>query len=605
MTLPVVAVDQGNTAPSVRIPVVSDSTKTDPGRNENVALARQLVSRGAFMSAADLLESEYAGRNRSPAVINLLLTCYRELKAYSKAEVLLKRQIRRQPGVFMYYSNLLELYLITGEDAEVEPMLDTINAHFPVHQDYMKIQLRLLIEYGRTGQALALIEEGRRELQREDLFSSEAASIYEILQDYRHAVNEYYRLAAGDSLMSKIAERGLSTLIRYPGAAPEVILALTDILKDEPTNVFANKMLLEAYNRNQQYVKAFAICIALDSLIEAGGKEVYNYIRRCCDRKLHQQVIDASEFIESQDFDKGVISQYKFFYAEALAGVGRYRDALMHYNEIEKTYTHLRDKAAALLEMGNIHRYHLHEVDSARHYYREITNRFHQGVPYIKAMLELANLHVVDGNLEKARQSYEALSNIQLNRDYLEYISYMLAMIHFFEKNFAEAEMGFRKLIEDYPRGYYVNDALMHSLIIGENALGAAPALESFADAEYFAERLMPDSVEHRLVRIRELDYSPILGLTGYRLATFYLQSSDTSTALAIIKDMEDNYAEDYYFPYCLKLKGDIYAADETMRESAIEIYRVLLEKYGMYPFIGEVRDTLQRLKGYQPPGHS
>ncbi len=300
-----------------------------------------------------------------------------------------------------------------------------------------------------------------------------------------------------------------------------------------------------------------------------------------------------------------LIAQYKFFYAEALVGVGRYQEALANYDEIEKNYTHLRDKAAALLGMGNVYRYYLHDMDSARYYYTEITDRFRQGFPYIKSMMELAHLHVVDGNLEQAKQAYETLSDVKLNRDYLEFISYMLAMISFFDKDFASAELGFRKLIEEYPRGYYVNDALMHSLIIGENALGAAPALESFADAEYFEERLMPDSVENRLVRIREMDYSPIFGLASYRLAEFYVQQGDTASALTLIGEMENKYAEDYYYPYCLKLKGDLYAVDEKMRDGAVAIYKELLEKYGMYPFIGEVRDTIQRLEGYHPPDQS
>ncbi|MBN2227184.1 MAG: hypothetical protein JW763_07445 [candidate division Zixibacteria bacterium] len=599
------AVEQGSTITPARIPVESDSTESGQSRNENVALARQLVSRGAYISAADLLENEYANKNHSLAVINLLLTCYMELKAYNKAEVLLKRQIRDLPDVFMYYTKLLELYLMTGEDAEIGPMLDTINAHFPIHEDYLKVQLRLLIEFGRTDQALSIIENARRELKKDKLFSLEAASIFEIQRDYGRAVREYCRLSDGDSLTVLTAERGLSALIRYPGAAPDVISALTDILAGAPNSVFANKMLLEAYSHNQQYADAFAICVALDSLTDAKGTEVFNYIRRCRERKLHQQVIDASEYIESQDFDKGLISQYKFFYAEALVGTGRYQEALTNFNEIEKNYTHLRDKAEALLGIANVFRYFLHELDSARYYYTEITSRFKQGVPYIRSILELANLHVAEGDLAQARQSYETLAAMQLNQDILEYVSYMLAMIHFYEKDFASAELGFRKLIEDYPRGYYVNDALMHSLIIGENALGAASALEDFADAEYFEERLMPDSVENRLMRIREMDYSAVFGLASYRLAEFYVQKGDTSSALTLIAEMEDKYTEDYYFPYCLKLKGDIYAADEKMRNDAVTVYTELLERYGMYPFIGEVRDSLQRLDGYHPPGQS
>ncbi|UCD16688.1 MAG: hypothetical protein JSV44_09530 [Candidatus Zixiibacteriota bacterium] len=599
----IAAGSEPNIQSSPKIRVERDTT--EQLGSEELNLARQLVAQGAYISAADLLEAEYAQKHRTPNVISLLLTCYMELKAYSRAEVLLKRQILRSPDQYLYYVKLLELYLKTAEDSAATATVSEIRASFPGNPDIAGSVLRLLIEYGRTEPALKLIAQARLEFERESLFNFEAASIYEMQQLYGQAVQEYFRVASGDSATIAGVEKRMAALIRFPGAAPEVIEALRKILVDAPNNVFAVKILLEAYTRNQQFAEAFDVSIHLDSLTGSNGRELFNYIRRCLERKLYRQVIDAAGYLEQKDYDKTAISQYRFFYAEALVGLGQYDQALTQYTNIADSSPNLRDKVEALLAIGDIYRYNYRSHDSARVFYNRILSESRIGNAHLKALMELAQLHLVEGNLDQAKQAFEELAESRIDAETLEYFDYTLALIDFYRHEFAEAELGFRKVMANYPRGFYVNDALMHSLVIGENALGASEALISFADAEFFEVRLMPDSAESRLKLIRQLPFSPLFGLASYRLAEHYLNRPDTAGALAVIADIEANHADDYYYPYCLKLKGDIYFATRLRHEAASEIYRTLLENYNMYPFIGEIRDKLQRLEGYRVPGQS
>jgi tetratricopeptide (TPR) repeat protein len=155
----------------------------------------------------------------------------------------------------------------------------------------------------------------------------------------------------------------------------------------------------------------------------------------------------------------------------------------------------------------------------------------------------------------------------------------------------------------DYPRGFYFNDAIINTLVISEAVMASPELLDLYSQAQYFDARLMPDSVEARYKAILAAGNSSMLGLTAYRLASFYIAGGRSEEALGVNGEIEKFYADNYFYPYCLKLKGDILFAQSERRGEAAELYRLILEKYSTYPFTGEVREKLQILEGYRVPG--
>lgn len=81
-----------------------------------------------------------------------------------------------------------------------------------------------------------------------------------------------------------------------------------------------------------------------------------------------------------------------------------------------------------------------------------------------------------------------------------------------------------------------------------------------------------------------------------YKLYNLNISKADTTKAIAIIEQMENNFPKSYYLPYCLKAKADILMFNYESNEQAKDIYRTLLEKYSNYPFISEVRKILREV---------
>ncbi len=585
--------DQNRVAPRI----IMEKERPDTALvDDDLTLPRQLMSRGAFISAAGLLEDLYAADPENRETVNLLLNCYFELKAYSKAELLLQRILERFPFEYPYHMRLLDLYLKSGVDSTISLQIGNMLGKFPGNPDMYRAIITKLIEYGFNDKALQMIENGRREFSNNSLFALERASLFENKGEYYNAAMEYYGAVGLDSLLRTEADRKLAALIRYPGATDEVIRALDHLLDSLPNNTYILKVLQEAYIRSDRYGDAFNVSVKLDSLSETKGRELYGYLRNCYLRKLYEQVIKMAEYIDTQDFPKNEISQYRFHYGEALIGVGRVRDAIEVYRKIIGQYPLTRDRAMAILAIANAYRYNLMEYDTARIYYDSAAAYNFSPVRF-SSWLEIAKLYVIYDQLDSAATAYSRLLIDGDAEERRELISYNLAMILFYKKQFGEADLAFRKIINDFSRGYFTNDALINSLIIREAQASSPGALDLYTDAIYFDARLMPDSVVARFNQIINMGQSSLTGLTMLRLAEHYCQYHDTTAALTVIDKMAANYAGDYFFPYTLKLKGDILAADLVRVDEAAEIYRDLLQNYGSYPFIGEVREALQKIE--------
>lgn len=602
-------------------PTILEPAPPIPGQNQvqpddrtggRLTIARQLMAQGAYISAVGMLESLYLEFPHDRLVTDLLLTCYIELKAYEKAELFLQRQLEQMPDDYRSHYLLLEIYLKIGNDSLLNLQADRIVEKFSSNRDIFNSIIRMLINYGRNEKARELIENARRQFGNDKLFAIEMASLLETRGEYFDAVKEYFRGAQGDTLLRPEIERRVAMLIRFQGAPAEVIRALKAILDSVPDDRFSLKMLEEAYVKSGQFADAFNISIRLDSLSGGTGQELFLYLRQCRERKLHEQTVKMAEYMEKRfppsalvhrGAPEGGFSEYKFYYAEALAELGRFPEALEQYQFIIANYPQPRDRAEALLKTANIHRYNLLDYTKARQLYDSLLAQY-QIFPYLATgRMELAKLAVVEGALDSAALLFHSLENYNLNIENREYIDYSLAMIQLYNKEYENADIAFRKLMADYPRGFYFNDAIINTLVISEAVMASPELLDLYSQAQYFDARLMPDSVEARYKAILAAGNSSMLGLTAYRLASFYIARERSEEALGVIGEIEKFYADNYFYPYCLKLKGDILFAQSERRGEAAELYRLILEKYSSYPFTGEVREKLQILEGYRVPG--
>ena len=573
--------------------------KHTPGSEaeQKIRLARKLMKQKSYEGASALLETLYEQDRENPVVVNLLFICYNRLGYLLKAEALSRRLVERNPENYVYRLRLAEILakqarLEEAESAYVEAV--SLIPHNNVPQ--LRALLRSMTGHGFESMALALIDTVRARLADSALFALDRGEIFERQNDYRQASQEFFAALEDSSRTASDAEKKLLALLDYPESSAEVEKSLLE-QADMKVNVRAAKILSSFYLKAERFDRAFDFAVMQDSLEGRKGSSLLNFMRSSRERKLYHQLARMAEHILSRYDNHPIIGETYFLYGDALVQLGRFDDAIATYDTIFATFPRVQDKAEALYSIGDIYLNHLKDCPRALIFFDSVISHYNAGLGYLNAKLAVPYCYLRQGTLDEAGSAFEGLLTRRLDEDAKEAVEYNLALILFFEKQFDSSVVAFRKLLVDYPRGFYVNDALQLLLLL-EEAKGAPKLLYDFSNTLLFEQMRMPDSTVAKLLLIVNNPNRALADVALYKLAVLSLSRTDSLAAIEFIEQLAEEFPESYYLPYGMKAKADIYLARPDGVEQARTIYRRLLEEYPNYPFISEVRKTMRQLEG-------
>ena len=563
-----------------------------------LAFARNLIRQRNFEGASALLEVLYEKEPDNEMLQHLLKQCYTELKYYDKSEALLRKFIEKHPREVVYHLNLAEILITRGELDEGYRYYDRAVELVKVDDTnrYLLI-VRSLISSGLNERAQSLIDSLRVLKEDSSLFALERGSVFEKQKKYQQAAQEYFPLLFEDTTYSAItAERRLLAMLEFMESSKEVEKTLLNQTR-QTTNERALRLLSSHYIKIGDFDKAFDFTVRVDSLDRGEGHALVFFIRQCQDRKVYEQVIRMGKYIfDRYDETSPVFLESGFNYAKALEKTGQYYAAISVYDRIIKSAVHDREKGEALYSIGAVNLDYLHHYDTALTFFDSVVNNYPSGFGFFGSLRLTPICYIRLGELDKAREVLNNLTRNRFNDDFHEEVAYNLALVSFYEEQFDSASVALHKLIVDWPRGFYVNNALQLILVIDE-AKDNPEILRNFSQALWFLDRQMPDSTRSRFNEITQAPGGVLADVALYRLAGLDLEAADTVSALGYVEKLISGFPDSYYLPFGIKIKADIYVLDADKTEDAKVLYRHLLENYGAYPFISEIRDKLRQLE--------
>ncbi|MDD3732741.1 MAG: tetratricopeptide repeat protein [candidate division Zixibacteria bacterium] len=579
-------------------PVQRRAVRTLSELEQQLAFARNLIRVRNFEGASALLEVIFEKEPDNEVVQNLLKQCYAELKYYTKSEALIRRFIEKHPESIGYYLDLAEVLIYQGRTEEGTEVYNRAVALVKNSDSnrYLLI-INSMIASGLDSRALLLIDSLRLIKTDKLLFSLERGGILEKQKKYRDAAMEYLPLLSEDTTQTAgQAENKLFDLLEFVESSKEVEEVLLNQAR-RTSDWRILKLLSIYYIKTGNFEEAFEFTVRLDSLDNNKGEYLLFFMRQCYERRQYEQVIRMGTYaLNRYSASSAVVNEVNYSYAEALTATGRYDEAIAVYLHIRDMFPHDRDKADALSSIGEIYLDKLNDYPRALAYFDTVATTYRSGFGYLNALRSTPLCYLRLGQYEKARESYHHLLRNRLNDDILEEAYYNLARLDFFQGRFDSASTALHKLIVDYPRGFYVNDALCLILVIDE-AETAPELLADYARALWFEENRMTDSTKARLTRIADADNKALADIALFQLAQLNLTCADTSAALIDIERLVKDYPDSYYLPFGMKTRADIMVRDNDKKEEAREIYRFLLENFPNYPFISEVREIMRRLE--------
>ena len=584
-------------SPKIRMQVLEDSRRNGTVNDRRLILARQLIRGQDYQSASALLEELVAADSSNTVAANLLLRCYEQTKQYLKGEALIRSIVQRQPSDIGYRLQLAEILTLQGKDADGEQAYrEAVALITRWDENHYRIVLSSMIDHGRNDAALALIDSLRLLRSDSTLFALETGSLLERGKRYADAAVEYYPVLVGDTTNDAVtAEKRPMRLLEFADASGEVERALLRAVEDT-SNGRVLGLLASYYIRTGQFDKGFDFSIRQDSIDGRPGQAPMFFIQECRERRQFAQVVRMGEYLLAGDAEGAFVNEATFKYAEALAEIGRLDEAVAVYREAAATFPIERDRAEALCRIGEIFLDRAYQYDSALVYFRTAVTDHPRGFGYLRAQVSIPFCYLRLGDLEQARNGFTDLTRHRLNDDIAEQVQYYLALIDYVSHDYDSAEVSLRKLMSDYPRGFYINDAMRLVMLLAD-VEGDTASLNRYADALLYRERMLPDSAERCLGEILVAPRAKLADVALYDLAVLALEREDTAAALSHVDRIIDEFPESYFLPFGIKVKADVFTRRAEQVDEARRLYRQLLQDFPNYPFISDVRKRLRQLE--------
>lgn len=563
--------------------------------DQQVRLGRQLISHKDYHGAAAVLEPLLSEIPNHTLIYNLLRQCYDKLGYSPKALDLANRMIEHYPDECRYRLDLARFQI---------QMQDTQAGMKSFHQaaqlakndnEYLSVT-NFMMSSGFAEEALTLMESFEDRVTNPSAFALQRGILLEAQRLYSQAVLAYQPLLEDTTRDAITAERRLISLLEFPASSEQAEATLLEGLSNS-ANSRGLKALTAYYLKVGRLDEALAYTLQLDSLQERDGQALIRFMRSCRERRQYGMAISMGEYFFDHYHQSPVMTEAYIVYADALTQIERYDDAIAVYDNLVTYSPRVQDQGEGLYNIGKVYLDYLADYATARRYFDSVVTHYSRGVGYIRAHLARPYCDLRQGDLTAARAGFLSLSQMRLNQDMAEEVDYQLAVIDFCQGNFDSAGVELQRLMVDFPRGFFVNDA-MRLLMVMDRIGGNMPLMSEYARALQFEMRRMEDSLEIALVGIAEGPLAVALAdFALFRLVNISVANNDDTSVLKYVQRLEERFPESYYYPYGLKAKGDIYYSDTERIEECKLVYRQLLQEFPNYPFTSEVRQRLRDLE--------
>ncbi|MCK4385752.1 MAG: tetratricopeptide repeat protein, partial [candidate division Zixibacteria bacterium] len=566
-------------------------------------VAGELIGQGKAMEAVELLKELRNVYGDDPPLIQLLKRAYLSTKSYDQVEELIRKDLARNPRSWQLYCELANVQLKTQNEEEARMNLNkALNLAPNEKMTYLQVAL-IYLRNGLTSDAMDTYKLARLSLNDPRIFSLDLANIYEALTDYKQAVDEYFLYMGDDSTKFDLIEDRVNRLIRTEENLDGIQLALKERIRNNSQDKYSHKLYGDLLFRRGDLDIAFETYKTVDRLFGAKGKFILSFAQKCKTKRFFDQAIKACQFLLSTSPSKGLVVQAKLFIATSYEGLGRYKDAISTYQGIideyhkEMPFEFASELAQSFYQIGEIKLFHLKKPDEAFLSYQQVISNYPGSDRSADALVRRGDCLMIGGNLDSAALLFENALKDPRAESKEEEIKFKLTEIEFYQGNLEEALEGYKRVVSDFPKGFYVNNSLERIVIITENQSLDRYLLSVFAQANLEELQGKFDSALLKLEKIISAKSVNLSDKAQFEKAKIYRKKKKFTSALDTFCELIKKYPQSFHCAKAEKLIGDIYWYDLEDKPKAIQAYEKVLKDYPRSLFVDEVRERLKALK--------
>ncbi len=581
--------------------------------NQDLRLAQQYYGKGEYEKASVLFKKLYEAQPNNNYYYKNYLKTLTALDNFDEAEKLVKKFMKKSKG--QEASAMVDMGFIYRQqerDEEAEAQFQKALKSAPKERNGIKNLANTFNGIEEYDYAIALYEQGKKELKDPNAFSYELALAYKRKGDFPEMITAYLDYATLEPSRIQTVKNAFMPLIKDEANQDELQAQLYKRIQNEPAQTVYPEMLTWYFITQKDYESAFIQVKALDKRLDEDGSRVFNLARSATREEQFDAAIGAYEYVVSKGEDnsyfmpakvellkvrKRKITETPDYTAEDLDGLkSDYSDFIDIYGKSPRT-------ASSIRELAQLNALYFHDLDTAILLLEEVLE-----MPAVDkaemahCKLDLGDYFLMDNEVWESTLLYSQVDKA-FKEDILgEVARFKNAKLSYYRGDFTWSQSQL-DVLKASTSELIANDALELSVFITDN-LGLdtiTTPMEMYARADLLKfQNRIPDALSTLDSIDRKFPGHALADDILHTRAHIKMQQRDYEAAIPYFEEILLKFSDDLLFDDSLFHLGTIYQFHVKDDEKAKAYYeQLILEQTGSL-YTVEARKRFRALRGDQ-----
>ncbi|MBN1825131.1 MAG: tetratricopeptide repeat protein [Candidatus Eisenbacteria bacterium] len=447
--------------------------------------------------------------------------------------------------------------------------------------------------------AIAILREGRAALAGGYLFAAELAYLYDLTGDGPAAARECVRAVATDAMkgaegLRRLRElRGNGLVARYP------IDTMRALLDSIPSRAALREVLAACYMDEGACGPALAEYEELERAQPRCGAYLLSFARGAVKGECYEEAARALDATVNRCDRPSTLLEALFLLGRVQRSMGSPEKAVGTYERIAGETRNAREARRARFEQAAVYAEDLGEPERAVPILQALLEGAEPGEGETEIRFALAGAHRLSGGFAGALAEYEALERLGGSDEIRERAIFEKGRTLFLSGDFEGALVEYRRVIDLYPLGAYLNDAIEASIFIGDNRDAGDGPLRAYAECLLLMENRRYEEARTRIEEmLGTLLLSNLRDELTWQLARIEEEEGRYRDAIRILEELIGEYPEARLAHRARMRIGDILAERLGDLTAGVAQYERFLVDYPNSILAEEVRRKRAKAEG-------
>lgn len=581
-------------------------------KNNDEQLAMQYYDRKEFDKAVVYFDKLY---DKNPdAYFTYYFKCLTQVKDYSKAEKVIKKQLKRNPENAHLYVWLGNVYKLQGNPQKEKEQYDKAVKELIPMQNYVFVLAHTFEAEELYDYAMEVYLKGRKESANYPYYY-EIADLYKKKGDLKAMINEYLDAIEFRESELYTAQTNLQQSLGYDDKNggfnnPLLKQELQKRIQKNPDKTIFSEFLIFLQNQQKDFEGSFVQNKSLDKREKGDGTRLMELAKLCLSNENYVVAEKCYQYVMSKGkdmpyYDIANIERLNARYLQVTTKSNPTKEEILLLEaDIEmalKQYGVSNLSLPLIKKSALLKAYYLDKPQEAIQSLEDVTTAYtfdKNALAEIK--IDLGDMNLLVGNIWDASLLYS-----QVEKDFKYEVVGQNAKFKNAKLSYYASDFKWAKSQCDVLKGAttktIANDALDLSLVITD-AIGvdtnAAP-LSMFASADLLVLQHQYEKAIARLDSINTLFSEHTLGDDiYYKKAEIYKNTNRYADAAKMYQNIVEFYPTELYGDDALFKEAELYERFLNDREKAKQLYEEILTKYPGSIYVVDARKRYRDLRG-------